>query len=99
MAAKRVGAQITWSAPPPAKGRGGGRNHREIALALRENPGEWADIGAYGTWSSAYCAASFIRRAQYKAYTPARSYQATVAFVEGQPHVFARFMGEVDAAQ
>lgn len=85
----------------PARGLSGrASKYGPLAEALKENPGEWADITADlvelgNTEKGLESAAGNIRRATFAAFQPAKSFEAADRLDDnGDRLVFARYVGE-----
>jgi hypothetical protein len=69
-------------------------DHAAVAATLREAPGEWGPVQAYRSKTSADSAAYWIRTAsRLAAYAPAGAFEARVEYVDGEPTVYARYVG------
>jgi hypothetical protein len=79
------------TSPNGARGTG---KHEEIARQLRENPGQWAPIDKRPSVNSASSLAHQVRTAYFSAYAPKGSYEAAARSVDGERHVYARYIGE-----
>jgi hypothetical protein len=75
-------------------GRGGKGKHGDIANQLRKAPGQWAHIDTRPSGSAAACMGHQIRTAYYKAYAPKGTFEAVGRTVNGEHHVYARYIGE-----
>lgn len=93
MAGKRVVKGLTWEEPPPGS-RGPNKNHQDVALVLKANPGVWAKIGTYASSASSGSTAHFVRTGRLKAFRPAGAFEATARTVEGEHFVYARYVGD-----
>jgi hypothetical protein len=70
--------------------------HREVAEALRANPGEWAPVGVYSGAQSAHTISRLIRGGSGPviAYQPAGSFQARTERGNDGVRVYARYVGD-----
>ncbi|MGW2209958.1 hypothetical protein [Streptomyces sp. NPDC001781] len=76
-------------------------DHRQIAAALRAQPGMWLPVGEYRSSESAKAAARTIRTAYQNpnsgrgssSYAPAGSFEARTELTEDGTRVVARFVG------
>jgi len=82
--------EMKWGAPPPAVPKS--NLHAPKAAAMRERPGEWGEVGTYGSESSAASMARTIRTGQVAAWKPAGAFEATSRGCV----VYARYVGESD---
>lgn len=80
------------SAAPTTSRRPG--KHGEIAMQLRERPGEWALVSTAKSAYSMNSMAYQIRAAYYAAYLPRGSFEAAGRTVDGERRVYARYIGE-----
>jgi hypothetical protein len=71
-------------------------DHKSVAGRLRETPGVWEIVGTYRSRYSAEGIAHRIRTAggQLAAYLPAGSFEARVEYVDGDPTVYGRYIGD-----
>lgn len=77
---------------PDASTRKGTGKHAKIADALRKNPGKWARVLTLKA-TSARTMAYAIKAATMPCYGPAGSFEAKSRTVDGQCHVYARYVG------
>lgn len=76
-----------------------GTRHKPVAQGLRQTPGEWSKVCTYAARYTARNAAHRIRQGVLPDYLPAGSFEADVRWDEdGEPTVFARFVGQEVAA-
>ena len=86
---------VTWEDPPEPGGRNPYGRHAAIAAELKARPGEWAKVVVEGNLSDS----AAIRNGLYKAYQPARSFEAVARNtrkVDGHTRcdIYARYIGE-----
>lgn len=92
--------ELVWETPPTeaierAAGRGG--HYLDVALALRERPGQWARIPReYATVDSARNTAQNMRRGHVKGFTKG-DYELVPGEHGGKPAIWARYIKAVDA--
>lgn len=79
--------------PSRKSGSTGTGKHASIAALLRERPGEWARVLTPPKATSARTMAYSIRMAIMPCYGPAGSFEAKSRTVDGQCHVYARYIG------
>lgn len=85
--------EFRWETPP-AKGQLRRRTkYAPIAQQLRRSPGRWALIRTCHNMATARCLASALRRGQMPAFRPLGSFEALHRMVDGEPRVYARFVG------
>ena len=84
---------LRWEEPPdqPENSR---RIRRTVADDLRDKPGAWAVIRECSTDQAARNVAHRTRNGFTVPFRPARSFEATVRFVDGKHLVYARYVGE-----
>lgn len=99
VARKRVKSDVvTWEDPPlTARGGSANSNHGAIAKALKDNPGAWARIGTYASPGSCGSMVVYVKKGLAKAYEPAGTFEAVSRSMDGQYHLFARYVGGSDA--
>ncbi|MFE7580734.1 HNH endonuclease signature motif containing protein [Streptomyces gardneri] len=72
-------------------------DHADVSAVLKATPNEWGFVSAPKSAHTARQTARYIRTGdRLTAYRPAGSFEAELRQVEGQLHVFARFVGEVE---
>lgn len=81
----------------PPRERGDSKWVKE-AIELRERPGEWAVLHTSKSAQLSAAAARTIRVAKVKAWQPAGSFEAIARTVDGEHRVYARYVGNGDAA-
>lgn len=89
-------SEIKWEDPPrvDAYPRGGKGKHAAIAEQLKARPGVWGRVFSSASAESARSMAYFINRAvRVKAYEPAGSFEAVSRKIDGETHVYARYVG------
>jgi len=68
--------------------------HQAIADGLRALPGQWGEVGNYHWLKPARGAAYQITVGRMAAYRPAGDFESEIRFDdEGDPHVYARYIG------
>jgi hypothetical protein len=91
-------SELKFEDPPQrVSGRHWGR-HRLLASEMKARPMEWALVGTYGSSDSAASMARNIKLGKLKAYEPAGAFESTSRTVDKQPRVYARYLGEAEAA-
>ncbi len=84
-------AVIRWEEPPGIKG-GPVHDWAAIAAALRSRPGQWAVVAVCRNQATAGSTAQGVRRGKYEVLGP--GFEAKARTVDGEPRVYARYVGE-----
>lgn len=66
----------------------------DVIRRLKEHPGEWAVIREPETAVAAYALAHQIRTGRSVNFRPAGSFEARGCNIDGNPRVYARYVGE-----
>lgn len=69
-------------------------DHFTAAATLRQAPGTWLPVHSYRSTISANSVASDIRTGRFDAYGAAGLFETRVDYVDGEPTVFARYVGD-----
>ena len=69
-------------------------NHQAAAEGLKVIPGLWLPVGSYLSRTSAQDMARQVKAARRSAYAPAGSFDARVEYLNGEPTLYACYLGE-----
>lgn len=91
-----MSAIVRFEDPPGARGRGGGeiRDWAAIGVELKKRPQQWAVVAVCDDPKSAASTADKVRRNRFATLAQVGNFEAVSRTVDGQPRVYARWVGE-----
>ncbi len=89
-----MSAIVRFEEPPGARSGTTGRDWNAVAAALKKKPQRWAIVAVCPTAVLAASTAQNIRKGTVAAMRPVGAFEAVSRTVDGEPRVYARYVGE-----